>query len=84
MKFDFTTIMDRKGKDALAVDKIPYKDVQVQDVAEYEEGLYARMAAQHNDVLDAIRTTGQLSAETEAALKAALTDYTRDFLKTKA
>ncbi len=60
------------------------KDVQVQDVAEYEEGLYARMAAQHNDVLDAIRTTGQLSAETEAALKAALTDYTRDFLKTKA
>ena len=60
------------------------KDVQVQDVAEYEDGLYARMSAQHNDVLDAIRTTGQLSAETEAALKAALTDYTRDFLKTKA
>ena len=60
------------------------KDVQVQDVAEYEDGLYARIAAQHNDVLDAIRTTGQLSAETEAALKAALTDYTRDFLKTKA
>ena len=60
------------------------KDVQVQDVAEYEDGLYARMAAQHHDVLDAIRTTGQLSAETEAALKAALTDYTRDFLKTKA
>ncbi len=30
MKFDFTTIMDRKGKDALAVDKIPYKDVTVQ------------------------------------------------------
>ena len=60
------------------------KDVQVQDVAEYEDGLYARMAAQHNDVLDAIRTTGQLSAETEAVLKAALTDYTRDFLKTKA
>ncbi len=60
------------------------KDVQVQDVAEYEDGLYARMAAQHNDVLDAIRTTGQLSAETETALKAALTDYTRDFLKTKA
>lgn len=31
MKFDFTTIMDRKGKDALAVDKIPYKGVQVQE-----------------------------------------------------
>ena len=31
MKYDFTTIMDRKGKDALAVDKIPYKDVTVQE-----------------------------------------------------
>lgn len=29
MKYDFTTIMDRKGMDAIAVDKIPYADVQV-------------------------------------------------------
>ena len=35
------------------------------------------------DVLDAIRTTGQLSAETEAALKQALEAYTKDFLKSK-
>ena len=35
------------------------------------------------DVLDAIRTTGQLSKETEEALKAALDAYTRDFLKGK-
>jgi F-type H+/Na+-transporting ATPase subunit alpha len=60
------------------------KDVQVEDVAEYEEGLYERMSAQYGNVLEAIRTTGQLSAETEDALKTALTDYTRDFLKTKA
>ena len=59
------------------------KDVQVEHVAEYEDALYERMEAQHNDVLDAIRTTGQLSAETEAALKAALEAFTRDFLKTK-
>ena len=58
-------------------------DVAVEDVASYEEGLYARMAAQHVDVLDAIRTTGQLSKETEEALKAALDAYTRDFLKGK-
>ena len=60
------------------------KDVEVTDVAAYEEGMYARMAAQHSDVLDAIRTTGALSAETEAQLKAALEAYTKDFLKTKA
>ncbi|MBE5780025.1 MAG: F0F1 ATP synthase subunit alpha [Clostridiales bacterium] len=59
------------------------KNVEVENVADYEEGLYARMAAQHNDVLDAIRTSGQLSAETEEALKAALEAYTTDFLKAK-
>ena len=31
MEFDFTTVLDRRGKDALAVDVIPYRDVQVQD-----------------------------------------------------
>jgi len=31
MEFDFTTILDRRGKDALAVDVIPYRDVQVED-----------------------------------------------------
>jgi len=58
-------------------------EVNVEHVAEYEEGLYERMAAQHGDVLEAIRTTGALSAENEEALKAALKSYTADFLKTK-
>lgn len=31
MEFDFTTILDRRGRDALAVDIIPYPDVRVQD-----------------------------------------------------
>ena len=31
MEFDFTSILDRRGKDALAVDVIPYPDVQVKD-----------------------------------------------------
>ena len=56
------------------------KEVDVEMVSQYENGLYERMEAQHGDVLDAIRTTGQLTAETEEKLKAALTDYTRDFL----
>ena len=28
MKYDFTTIMDRRGMDAIAVDKIPYENVE--------------------------------------------------------
>ncbi|MCI6041543.1 MAG: F0F1 ATP synthase subunit alpha [Clostridiales bacterium] len=59
------------------------KDVEVTDVAEYEDGLYERMSAQHADVLEAIRTTGDLSKETEEALRAALEAYTKDFLKSK-
>ena len=59
------------------------KNVEVRHVAEYEQGLYERMAAQHNDVLEEIRTTGQLSGETEEKLKQALENYTADFLKSK-
>ena len=59
------------------------KEVKVSDVAEYETGLYERMEAQHSDVLNAIRESGQLSKETEEALRAALDAYTKDFLKSK-
>ena len=31
MKYDFTTIMDRRNKDAIAVDNIPYTDVTVEE-----------------------------------------------------
>ena len=31
MKYDFTTIMDRRGMDSIAVDKIPYENVQVEE-----------------------------------------------------
>ena len=59
------------------------KEVKVSDVAEYETGLYERMEAQHSDVLNAIRESGQLSRETEEALRQALESYTRDFLSTR-
>ena len=59
------------------------KDVEVKDVAEYEEALYQRMGAQHTDVLSAIRETGLLTEETESKLKGALDSFTQDFLKTK-
>ena len=59
------------------------KNVEVTDVAEYEDGLYERLSSQHADVLEPIRTTGELSKETEAKLKSALEAYTSDFLKAK-
>jgi len=59
------------------------KDVEVKDVAEYEDTLYQRMEAQHEDVLKAIRETGLLSPETEAGLKKALDGFTADFIKSK-
>ena len=57
------------------------KEVDVALINEYESSLYERMDAQHGDVLDAIRQTGDLSKETEAKLKAAIQSFTEDFLK---
>ena len=55
--------------------------VPLQAVKEYETGLYERMAAQSGDVLDAIRTTGNLDKDNEEKLKAAIDSYTTDFLQ---
>ena len=59
------------------------KDVAVDWIPEYESGLYARMDAQHREVLSAIASTGKLEGETEAALKAALENYTADFIRAR-
>ena len=60
------------------------KDIAVEDIPEYESGLYARMDAQHRDVLETIVSTGDLSKDSEAKLKAALENYTADFIRAKA
>ena len=67
-----------------AVTKDYLKDVAVEDVKEYEKGLYEYMDAHGTEVLSAIRTTGKLEEDTEKALAAALDDYTRQFLNTRA
>ena len=67
-----------------AVTKDYLKDVAVEDVKEYEKGLYEYMDAHGAEVLSAIRTTGKLEEDTEKALAAALDDYTRQFLNTRA
>ncbi len=59
------------------------KNVAVEDVKEYERGLYAYMDGHAADVLESIRTSGKLEKETETALAAALAEYTTEFLKTK-
>ena len=60
------------------------KDVKVSNIHEYEQGLYE--AADNNaalaEVMQIIRETGKLEAETEEKLKAALAEYTQNFCKT--
>ena len=43
-------------------------DVPVERVSLYELGLYARLDAQHADILETIRTTGKFEKETEEKL----------------
>ena len=59
-------------------------NVAVKDIPEYERGLYEFVDtdAEAAEVMGAIRATGDLKADTEEKLKAALTRYTQDFVHT--
>ncbi len=59
------------------------KDVAVEDVREFEEGLYVYLDDHTSDLLRAIRETGKLEKDAEEQLKTALSDYVSDFLKRK-
>ena len=67
-----------------AVTRDYLKDVPVERIPEYEEGLYERMNAQYADVLDAIRINGGLTPVQDERLKTALASYTADFLSRSA
>ena len=60
-------------------------EIAVTDVAEFEKGLFAFLDTDVNGsaAMEAIRTTGALSDDTEAKLRTALEDYKEIFLKTK-
>ena len=58
-------------------------DVAVEQIREYEAGLYPYVDDHAFGVLENIRTTGQLSTEDEQTLKQALSDYTKQFLNLK-
>ncbi|MBQ6024014.1 MAG: F0F1 ATP synthase subunit alpha [Lachnospiraceae bacterium] len=68
-----------------AVTKNMLTDVAVEDIREYEEGLYAFLEtnADGNAAMQAIRETGKLEEETENNLKSALEAYTKQFLSLK-
>ena len=55
-------------------------DVPVEKVSLYEQGLYARLDAQHADILKVIRDTGKFEKDTEEKLCVALKQYTKGFL----
>ena len=57
------------------------KDVAVEAVHSYEEGLYRCLDDSAAPVLRAIRESGKLAPETEEQLKTALAAYTAEFLK---
>ena len=68
-----------------AVTKNMLTDVAVEDIREYEEGLYVFLEtnADGNAAMQAIRETGKLEEETENNLKSALEAYTKQFLSLK-
>lgn len=53
--------------------------IPVEKVPEFEKQLEEHMENHHVDVLEAIRSTGKLESNTEAALKAALDELVRQF-----
>ena len=61
------------------------KEIAVSDIGAYEQGLYQYLDdnAAANDVMETIRTTGDLKPDTEEALKQALAAYTEQFIKEK-
>ncbi len=55
-------------------------DINVADIRRFEQGLFEYLSSVHDDILKAIRETGDLSAETEEKLKAAVAEYKTKFL----
>ncbi len=54
-------------------------DIEIGKLAEFEKRLYEHMDNRHGDVLKAIRTTGKLEKDTEAGLKAAISELKAEF-----
>ena len=57
------------------------KDVAVEDVKSYEQGLFEYLKGVYPAVLDSIVKTGDLSVETEETLKKAIGEFSEKFVK---
>ncbi len=55
------------------------KDIAVEQIPEFETRMREFMDNRHGNILEAIRTSGKLEKETEASLKAALTELLAEF-----
>ena len=55
------------------------KNVDVSKIAAFQDALEQTMDARYIDALEAIRTTGKLEAETEAAIQKAITEVLQQF-----
>ncbi len=53
--------------------------IEIDRIQSFEEGLLARLRAEHEDLLASIRDTGELSEETEAGLRGALDAHVASF-----
>ncbi len=63
-----------------AVTKGYLKDIPVEKIPEFEKRLYEFMNQKHSDVLDAIRASGKLEADTEEKLQKALSSLLEEFV----
>ena len=66
-----------------AVTKGILEKVNVEDVSEYESGLYTYLDADGLEVMQLISSTGKLEPETEEKLRHVLEAYTENFLNTR-
>ncbi|WMJ21823.1 F0F1 ATP synthase subunit alpha [Paludicola sp. MB14-C6] len=58
-------------------------DIPLENIFEYEKELFTFMEEQHNEIMDSIRTTKDLTDENKANLEAAIKEFNEKFLLTK-
>jgi len=56
-------------------------DIPIQELSEFEKGFFSHMDALRPDVGRTIKSSGELSSEAEASLKAGIEEYKAEFLK---
>lgn len=67
--------LDQEVVILFAVNSGAMENIPLDRTAEFEEGLLRHVTAGHTDVLETIKETGDITAETEAKLNQAIADY---------